>query len=165
MSDSLTSRVLWSSAAIFLVIGVGMTVQNIRNYDGIKVGFEKKMAGLKALRNLESDMARYESAKQKIEQLGDKRPVPLNTILQETLPGVKVDDVRDSRKELVSGWIVRQKEISISDVPIGNVMDFVHKAESQKIPWCLTRCVIRAAPRAAGSGQVILLMEAVEKAE
>jgi len=165
MNENLTTRLLWLSAAVLLVAGFFMTIQNLRNVDTVSQRAKKSVAELNVLRNMEADMARYEAAKLKLEQLSDKHPVSLTGVLQEALPGVKTDEVRDLRKDLGSGWVVRQKEIALNDIPIGKAMEFVQKAEKQKLPWCLAKCVIRATPRVAGTGQVVLLMEAVEKVE
>jgi len=165
MNKNNTARLLWLAAAVLLLIGLVMTVKNLRQSAGISARFSKTIAELKTLRNMQEEMARYEAAKQVMEKLSDKHPVPLNGILQEALPGSKSDDIRDSRKDAVEGWWIRQKEISLNDVPVGKAMEFVQKAESQKMPWCLVKCVIRAAPSVGGTGQVVLLMEAVEKAQ
>jgi len=165
MNNNLTTRLLWLFSAVFLFIGIGLTVQNLRKCDDLIERFKKKSGELKILRNMQADIFRYEAARHKMEQLAEKHPVALNAIIQEALGGIKVEDIRDSRKELVGGWAVRQKEISINDVSIEKVMEFIRKAESQKMPWCLSRCVIRTAPGAAGTGQIVLQMEAVEKSE
>jgi len=165
MNEKTTTRMLWAAAAVFLIVGTGMTVSNLRKSAGVSERLEKNIADLKTLRIMEADMARYEAAKKMMEKLPDKHPVPLNGLLQETLPASKGDDIRDAGKDELGGWLVRRKEISMNDVPVGKAMEFVQKAESQKLPWCLARCVIRAAPRAGGTGQVVLLMEALEKSE
>ncbi|MDD4872314.1 MAG: hypothetical protein PHR77_17320 [Kiritimatiellae bacterium] len=165
MNENLSARILWLSAAVFLVIGVGMTVQNLNTTDDLYRRFKKKSGELKILRNMETDLARFETAKKKTEQIPEKHPVSLNGLLQEMFPGSKADDMKDSRKDLIDGWLIRQKEISMNDIPVGKSMEFVQKAESQKLPWCLTRCVIRAVPRTTGIGQVILTMEALDKTE
>lgn len=165
MNDNLTTRLLWLFAVLLLVVGIGMTVQNFRKTAGINDRFRKKIGELKVLRSMQADLARYEAARQKMDQLTEKHPVVLNSIIQEVLSGVKVDDVRESRKDLVAGWAIRQKEVSMNDVPVGTAVEFIRKAESQKLPWCLAKCIIRTSPNAAGTGQIILLMEAVEKNE
>jgi hypothetical protein len=165
MNKALLKRLLWISAAVLIVAGAIMTIRNFGSVEDASMRIKKRISELKILRNMEADLARYEAAKQKVEQISEKHAVALAGVLQEVLPGNKADDMRDSRKDLIPGWSIRQKEISISDVPIGKMMEFVRKAESQTIPWCMTKCVIRAAPHAAGVGQVVLTMEAVEKAE
>jgi hypothetical protein len=165
MNDNLLTRLLWLSVAVFLVIGISMTIRNLGKADEVSQRVKKKTGELKILRNMEADLARYETARKKMEQVSEKHLISLSGILQEVLPGAKADDVKDSRKDLVEGWSLRQKEVSMNDVPLGKSMEFVQKAESQKLPWCLTKCVIRAAPRTAGVGQVVLSMEALDKTE
>ncbi|OGV68004.1 MAG: hypothetical protein A2283_10715 [Lentisphaerae bacterium RIFOXYA12_FULL_48_11] len=165
MNNSARVGFIWLSALVCLVAGIVMTIHNLKRSESIEERFRKQIGELKILRSQESDLNRHETARREYELVTDKKPVPLNTVLQETLAGVKVDDVRESRKELVDGWALRQKEISISDVPLDKVMDFVEKAESHKFPWSLARFVVRSAPLASGKGQVTLLMESLEKVE
>lgn len=165
MSKNLTTRVLWLVAAVLLIAGAVMTVSNLGKVEDIAVRFKKKNGELKVLNSLAADLGRYESARQKMEQLAGKHhPLPLGSVLEQVLPGSKAEE-RDSRKELLAGWSLRQKEISLNDVSLGKVMEFIRTVESQKMPWCMTKCVIRSAARAPGTGQVVLLMEAVDKTE
>ena len=164
MSESPVSRILWMAAAALLIAGVVMTASNLGKMEDITVRFKKKNGELKVLNNLAADLARYEVAKQKMEKVAGKHPLPLSGVLDAVLPGGKAEE-RDSRKELVAGWSLRQKEISLNDVPVGNVMEFIRRAESQAMPWCLTKFVVRSATKAAGTGQVVLQMEAVDKTE
>jgi hypothetical protein len=155
----------WLCAGILLAAGTVMTGLNVRRANVVSERMNRKIGELKVLRSIEADLARYEAARKSVEQLPEKHPDPLLNAVQEILPGVKADDVRDTRRESVQGWVVRQKEISFGDVPVGKVMELVRKVEAQKLPWLLSKCVIRASPKAAGTGQVILLMEAVDRTE
>lgn len=165
MTNGVRIKFIWLSAMLFLVAGIIMTVHNLNSSGAIGERLRKQVGELRILKNQEADLARHEAARKKHEQVVDKKPVPLNAILQEILVGVKIDDVRESRKDLVDGWAIRQKEISISEVSLAKVVDFIQKAESQKLPWNLGRFVVRTAPRTAGTGQVVLVMECLEKAE
>jgi len=165
MNNSARTRFIWLSALISLVAGIVMTVHNLRSSESVGERFRKQIGELKILKNQETDLARHEAARKKYEQIIGKKPVLLNAILQETLPGVKVDEVREARKDLIDGWSLRQKEISMSEVSLEKVMDFIQKAESQKLPWSLAKFVVRTAPRTAGTGHVVLVMECLEKAE
>lgn len=165
MNNGARVKLIWLSALVFFAAGIVMTVHNLRSSELMGERFRKQIGELKILKNQEIELARHEAARKKYDQISEKKPVSLNAILQETLAGVKVDDVRESRKDLVDGWSIRQKEVSISEVSLGRVMDFIQKAESQKLPWSLARFIVRAAPRTAGTGQVVLVMECLEKAE
>jgi len=126
---------------------------------------KKRIAELNVLRNMEADMVRYEAAKRKMEETSGKHAASITGIFQEMLPENKADDLKESRKNFLPGWVIRQKEISVSDVSIGKMMEFVRRAESQAMPWCMTKCAIRSAPGSAGMGQVVMTLEVVEKAE
>ncbi len=165
MNNSVGIKIIWIAALLFLFAGVIMTVHNLNRSKTTRERMNKQLGELRILRNQEADLARHEAARREYEQVADKKPVPLSKLLQETMEGIKVDDVRESRKDLVDGWSVRQKEISMSEVSLGRVIDFINKAESQKLPWSLARFTVRTAPRIPGSGQVVLVMECLEKTD
>jgi len=162
MSDGKLKRVLWPAAAIVLGIGVVMTIQAVRRMDAISLRFEKKLRNLDRLRSLQRELDRYVSAQRAFERLPAKRPVAVERLLEDSLPGWKADDVRKFRRESVSGWVVRQEEIVFGEIPLSKLMEFVYKAEMQRPPWRLIRCDIKASSR-AGTGRVVLLLEAMEK--
>ena len=165
MSNQPTTRILWIAAVVLLFAGVVMTARNLGSAAEATDRVAKLVGSVRVLRNMAADLERYESARLKMEKLPEKHPVHLAGIIAELLPGIKVDEIKDTRKDSASGWVVRQKEIALNDVPVGKAMEFVKKAESGRLPWRLARCTIRSAPRVAGTAQVVLLLEAVDRVE
>ena len=131
MSERVVIRILWSCAVLFLVLGIGMTVKSAGEINEHKKRFRHKLVDLKELRSMECEIGRYIAAQRVFEQLVDKRSVPLEGLLKDTLSGYKADDIREVRRESAPGWVVRQKEIAFSDVQIGKIMEFVHRAEAE----------------------------------
>lgn len=171
MNDRIVRRLLWAGAVVVLVLGVVMTIQSMRWVDKTSLRFKRKLRNLNRLRLMEHEINHYIATQQALERLAEKRPASLADVLKDTFSGHTVDDIREFRHESVPGWIVRQKEFAFSQVPLGEVLEFVRKAESregkqqQRPPWRLVKCDIRASSQAVGSGQVLLLLEAVEKEE
>lgn len=165
MSERMFRRLLWIGSVLVLIMGLGMTIHSVGQMDKVLLKLKNKLDSLDRLRSMEREINRYVIAQQAFEQLSEKYPASLADLLKGVLPGHKVDDIREIRRESIPGWTVRQTEIVFSEVPLGDLMEFVCKAETQRPPWRLIKCNIKASPRIAGSGQVVLLLEALEKTE
>lgn len=165
MTDGNRMNTLRIAAAVLLAAGAVMSLDTVRKMTEVSARLRLKQRDLNVLRSMESDLLRCRAAVDAWKHYPAPSPTALMEALRDTLPIAKSDDVRDFRKESVPGWFLRQKEISLPEASIGTAMAFVRKAEALSPPWRLSKAVIRSSPRAPGSGQVILLMETLERTE
>jgi hypothetical protein len=118
---------------------------------------------------MEKDMERYRAARRAFEGMAVKHPGPLDPALKKIGLECKIKEIANPPR-CVPGWVIRQKDIDFSEneVPLSRVMQWVREIESQDTkgpPWRLARCSIRSSSRAPGSGQVVLLFEALEQTD
>jgi len=155
---------VWGAAAASAVAGVWLALHAAGAVDRAGRELARKRSELDELRAVAGELARSAAAKAVFEGEPGRRPAAVAALLDEVLPGVKPEDSRERRREIAGGWLVREHEFAFGEVPLGKVMDFAAKAEAQRPPWKVTKCVIRASPHAPGTGRVALVLEALEKA-
>ncbi len=163
MSNRPAIRIIWAGAALFLAAGLVLAVQSARGIRSSAEKLDRKLRDIGELRALEDQEKRYVLAQQMYEKLPNKHPGSLDGAFKEALSPHKADDSRETRKELGQGWVAHQKEFSFGEIPVAKIVEFVRKAEAQRPPWILTKCVINSAPGTGGTAQVSIQLEAVEK--
>jgi len=163
MTDRIAQHVLWGAIAISFIAGTLLTFQTLHMEKQSSALLKQKLRDIQSLRSFEREITQGQEAVKVLAQLGDKRPIPLNDVLRDSMAGYKPDEVKDARKEAVPGWTAKQKDIVFNDAPVGEVMKFVRIAESNRPPWRLTKCAIRSSSHASGTARVELTLESVEK--
>ena len=165
MNPDRAQKTIWAFVAALLLAGVGLSVQTAGKIRDTRVRVERKLHDLEKLRAIESRVRRGEAARQAVESMPRRSVEPLLPLVQASFGVVKDEDCRETRRDLVPGWIVRQTEISFNEVPFADVMELIHKAEAFQPPWRLAKCTLRAAPGLPGAGQAVLQLEAVQRRE
>ncbi len=165
MTERSSQYTLWLTALACLLAGVLLAVYACGRIRQARETLTGKHADLRALQALDARAADYTDALQAFEMLPHKQPVPLATLLKAHLPDNKPDDIRESQTGTLEDWSLLRREISLTEVPLPKLMGFVVAAESvtNRPPWRMEKCVIRASARAAGYGQVQLVLQAFER--
>jgi len=163
MSPERSRVFLWLAVAVVVLAGAGLSVDSANTVREARLRVESKQRDLDTLRAMEAEVKRGEAAKQAIEQRPARPAEALLPLVQAQFPGYKAEDCREARRDVAPGWVVRQTEVSFSEVPFAELMEFVRKAEGTDFPWRLAKCTLRASPVTAGAGQVVLQFEAVQK--
>jgi hypothetical protein len=165
MTERFSLHLLWGAALTFLLAGVLLSLHAFDRVRETRRTLSLKHGELRALQSLDSRARQNTEALQTYETLSRKQPVPLATLLKAHLSSNAPDAVRESQADLFQGWSLLKRDVSLTEVPLPDLMAFVVAAESatNRLPWCLEKCVIRASAQAAGYGQVQLVFEAFEK--
>lgn len=156
---------LWISAALAVLIGVGMTVGSGQILADAAGRLTQRGEELSQLRRIEDDLAQYTACYEAFEQLERKQTVPLDVVLRLQKGLQKPEDTRPFQEDIFGGWVLRRSELSFNDASLAGLMAFVNAAESQRPPWRMARCVIKSSARAPGSGQAVVVLECLEKRE
>jgi len=165
MSDGVKGKLWFLAALAVLLAGILMTLQEVRHLAAVSRRLTRKHGEMARLQQLAGEVARGEETIREFGALSDRRPGSLRGLLDRTFPGSKAQDVRESVRESVPGWIVRQVEIAFSEAGIAEVAAFVAAAEAQRPPWRLARCLVNSSPHTPGAAQVVLQLETAEKQE
>jgi heme exporter protein D len=155
---------VWAAAALSLAAGVALTFHSLRLAREASQDMAQHLRELARVRSLEAGVAARRAAQQSFDALAVRQPTNLVALAVAAMPSAQPEDVRETRHELAAGWSVRQVELTFREASIAKAMEFVSIAESQPLPWRLTKCVLRATPGVAGTGHIALTMEALEKA-
>jgi hypothetical protein len=156
---------LWAAAVLIFALGTGLTCYTLSAERQSLPKMKAKASYLAGLRLIQGELAQGLAAVDAFAKSPDKHVAPLPELMRDTLGDLKPDEIKDVRKETVQGWVVRQKDITFSDAPLDKVMEFVRKAETQRPPWSMSKCVIRSSPRAPGVAKIELSLQAVEKTQ
>jgi hypothetical protein len=163
MSDRTDPRIVWGLAGLALLIAALLTVSTAGLLRDTAGRCERKLREHRRLRAIVAGLARYHAAREVFEGLPARRATPLAALIEETMPGQAVEDIRRVGTDTRYGWTVRREEVALAHAPLARVMELVRRAESERPPWGLRRCEIRADPQAPGEARVVLLLETVEK--
>ena len=178
MKDKFISKLLWILSIIVIAAGAVTTAVSVRQAGVVAERINRKMLELNELRNMEKEVLRINAAKRAFDDLKDKQPVSLEGMIRETLSEYKCDEIRETGRENVDGWILYRKEISFGEIPIGKLMEFINKAEgfrpasnlaaadsiAGRPPWHLAKCIIQSG-RTPGTGKAVVVMEGLGRAE
>ena len=165
MADTNSSiRFLPAAAGLVAVLAVVIAVrsafsihesaQRLKEYSGYDAG----------ARELEIVAGRSTAAIAMFAQLGAAQPAPLADLLKQSLGGQKYEIVEQASQPTIDGWIARRMEVTLPDVQFAQLGEFLAKAESQRPPWRLISCRIRATSQSGGKGQAWLTLEALDRA-
>jgi hypothetical protein len=154
---------LWFAAALVFLLGTGLTCYTLNAARESLPKIRSKASYLAGLRTIQAEITQGLAALEVFSKSADKHVVPLPELMRDSLGELKPDEIKDVHKETVQGWMVRQKDITFNEAPLDKVMEFTRKAEAQRPPWSLTKCVIRSSPRAPGVARIELSLQAVEK--
>ena len=171
MSDRFPKILLWLAAAAALAIGAALSGYAARHIAASKTRLTRELHDLDTLRAVEADLRRYEAAWETFQKGTLDPPISLVDLLPQVLPEVKAEEMRDLSVHSVPGWMIRRKEITLGQAPLGKAMEFVRRAEAPptnmearvRPPWRLAKCVLRASSADPGIGQAVLIMETVER--
>ncbi len=167
MTERFSLRVLWGVALTCLLSGVLLALHALGTIRQARRTLSLKHGDLRALQTLDARARQNAGALGALETLSHKQPAPLSTLLKAHLPSNAPDDIRESRTDALQGWSLLRREVSLTDVPLPDLMGFVAAAElpTNRPPWRLERCVIRASAKAAGYGHAQLVLEAFGKSD
>jgi len=161
MSNRVSIRLAWGVAFAVLLVGVAMS---LRTLTGIRDTERKLNTALKALEDLGTEEARmreYASAAGAFKEIDASEPVDIEKIAKARFKTPSLD-IRETIEPSIAGWQVRKSEISLKNIQLSTVGDFVNAVEAYRPPLRLKRCTIRATP-SAGAGDAVLEIEQICK--
>lgn len=164
MTDRTVNRSIWWAAILCLLAGVWLSLRSAFVLRDAAASLREKRADFLRLQVLAGELARHEAARSAYEDTpASAGRQPLKPVLAELASRVKMEDMHEFTRALPDGWVLRQKEIVLRDVPFVEAMSLVERAERLRPPWRMAKCVLRASARRGGTGQVILLLETVDR--
>jgi hypothetical protein len=164
VNDSVVIRTVWVVNVVVLAIGINMTASFVHTFDKNEETLDRKVKELAVMQDLRRTVGEYEVAKSVFEVMpSGQEPVILADLLKAKFSTYRSDHTRASRQSTVPGWVVKQQEVELDNVPFKDVMVFVKEAEAGRPPWRLQKCVFKASSRSSGKGQVVLTMQALKR--
>jgi hypothetical protein len=149
--------VITVSAGVLLMLTTLSTIR--RNSQKLKTHAEN----IEKLQKLEHLSREARTAVRAFEQLPNPHPVPIRQLLRESIGDEKYNAQAPPPKSKIKGWLVQQMDISFTDIELSKVAAFLEKAEAQRPPWRLARCIVHSSSAAGGSGRVSFTLEALDK--
>jgi len=169
-------------SAAMVAVGLAWTLRSYGMLRKTAGRIDVKCRHLEQLQDVGRGLARYEACRAAFEALPRKQAVPLDALVARILGPVQPDDSRETREEVLPGWVLRKRELVFNSIAVGAVVSFVRAAESadcgepgdvdspasgpvqrQCPPWRLGEFVLKASG-SAGQAQVVLVLETLEQA-
>lgn len=118
---------------------------------------------LTQLAQMEADLSAFTAARDvyasaAADRTADPAALPRDTGL--TYRDNRVADV----PPVAAGWVLHRREVAFHEASLARVMAFVDAAQASRPPWRLVEADIRASAHTPGVGQVVLVLETVERA-
>ena len=123
---------------------------------------KRRAADYSKLLDLSARQEKVAAAEKTFEQLNRKHPVPMNDLVQSSLPGIRADIRPRDPAMLADGWLLRGADVTLDDIALVTAARFLSDAAAGRPPWRATESAVTASGR-PGTGRVSLSMEAVEK--
>jgi hypothetical protein len=152
-----------AAAALVLAAGILVCLRTASRLAAAAPVLRGRRQALRTLHDLHDLRAPYLAARRAYAELQPPQPPAFEDLLRVCLPELKPDDVRQGIEQGPDGWQRRRKDVTFRHAEVGPVLAFAARAEQTRPPWILTRCSIRSAPHAPGTGQVALTFETVER--
>ena len=163
MDERFAERLLMTAAAVALVLGIVLCART-----AVAIRYRSGEMAICAA-NHEEVLSLRDAATQRqgalvaFEGLSSATAEPLDDALRRLLPDQKYEARDQHPAKTPAGWTMKKREISMPDAPLSKVAAFLQQVESQRPPWRLTSCSIRAAGVSAGSGQVTIVLESLSR--
>lgn len=117
---------------------------------------------LTQLVQLEADLSTFTAAREVYASAAAAPTADLAALLRNT--GLTYRDNRLQDVPAVPpGWTLHRREVAFHEAPLSQVMAFVDTAQAARPPWRPVEVDIRASAHTPGVGQVVLVLETVER--
>lgn len=160
---------LWGAAAILLALGVVLSVRSLHAIRAAAATISERQDALAAVADLQAGQAGYEAALARFEN-SPARPPGMAALVRDALPDVTPDDMRDLSQPLLPGWVLSRYELSFRRVTLERLAELLKTATqpvgegaAARPSWRMSKCVIRAAAGEPGAGQVVLVLETIDR--
>jgi hypothetical protein len=155
---------LWliGTATLVAIVGVTLTITSIADASERVQRMQRKAEQIRTLRDYEQ-ASRQRGARQAMVDGFRARPgVSLPALARELIPEATAEVRERDSTPAMTGWVLRQADVTFSELPLHRIADFIESAEAGRPPWRLTSCTMRASPQTPGRGHVTLSFELLQ---
>lgn len=163
MNKPWVSTAFCALAGIVLVAGVAASVVSLSRYAAVQQRLAKTVAASGRLDALEQEFAELEALSEPFEGLRYDNLIDPVVLVNSGFGVEHVEDIRRSTQPCDGGYVASRIEVSLKDVRLANLFSFVRTAESLRPPLRLTGCTIHASSTEAGTGDMVLKLERIER--
>jgi len=163
VNRDLLDRVLRVGAVLTMSAGILFMLTTLRTLRRNSDKLQTHAKHMKVLLELEQLSCDANTAVHTFEQLPNPHPVPIRQLLRDVVGDQDYSAQAPPPKPMIKGWLVRQMDISFTNIELGQMAAFLEKAEAQRPPWRLVRYVVHSSSEAGGKGRVSFSLEALDK--
>lgn len=161
--DSITA--LRAASAAVMVVAIALTLNAIGTLGNRFRTLEEFVGYSKEVREDEKAVERSVAAIRMFEALPDPHPVPLADLLKKSFAGDKYEIVERPAEPTIDGWQALRREVTLPEIQLAKLGEFLAVAETQRPPWRLVSCRIISTGAQGGAGRVSLTFDALEKTQ
>lgn len=163
MDRDMLDRLLRIGAIIAVSAGVLLMLTTLATLRANADRLKTHATNMKELQRLQQLSHGTRTAVGAFERLENPHPVPIRQLLRDSIGDEDYSSQAPPPRPKIKGWLVRQMDISFKDIELSKVAAFLERAEAQRPPWRLSRCVIHSSSASGGSGRVSFTLEALDK--
>jgi hypothetical protein len=163
MSKASTSTAFCLLSVVLFGVGAVLAISSLVRYPATERKLAKAITASERLDTLEQAFLGLDAllepfASLRYDALDDPRE-----LVTRAFGADRIEDVRLNEDACDAGYVVNQIEVSLQDVAFESLLPFVRTAEALRPPLRLTSCAIHASATQAGTGNVILKLERIER--
>ncbi|MEI6971746.1 MAG: hypothetical protein WCL44_09540 [bacterium] len=154
---------LRSISIAVVIVAVALGFNTIRTLGTCSSKLKEYVSYAEEAGEAEKAAARSAAAVAMFDSLPDPRPVPLADLLKKSLSGDKYEIVERPAEPTIEGWQATRREVTLPEIQLARLGDFLAVVETQRPPWRLVSCKITPTGSQGGMGRVSLTLDALEK--
>ena len=156
---------LWGAAAIAVIAGAGLTAGSLSQSRTVFQRLDRKRVDVERLEAMQNEMTRRRAMVARFAELKRVAPAPIADLVKSVIPDSAPEIHEPPPQPVVPGWSAQRAEISFAGVSLDRLARFIVQAESQRPPWRVVECAIRAPAPPGDTAPVRLVVEALERAK
>ena len=156
------TQIAWAAALAVFAAGVALLTVSSRDLNGARIRIERRMQELRALREIESRLIRYESALRDVEARQPGPPPALQAIVTNAIPSAAIDFRPLAATNTIPAWSLRAMEVSGKALQLEEAMHAIRELDSVWPRWVLVDLQVRASAE-PGSGRVTMRFESIAR--
>jgi len=163
MNKQAPSTILGILAGTILIAGIIASTSSLVRYPSIRRQQTKDISTSKILMELENKFTQLDRTTAPLKKLSYTKLADPEVITKNVFGANKIENIQQDKNNCGPEYAINQTEISLKDVALKKLPEFIRTMEALRPPLRLTYCTIRSSTTTSGNGNMKLKFERIER--
>jgi hypothetical protein len=163
MNKQAPSIILGILAGTIFIAGIIASISSLVRYPSIRRQQAKDITTSKILIALENKFSQLDIQTAPLRKLSYTKLADPEVIIKNVFGANKIENIQKDKNNCGPEYAINQIEISLKDITLKKLPEFIRNMETLRPPFRLTSCTIRSSTTTSGSGNMKLRFERVER--